>query len=313
METIHVVLASDEKYAQHAGVAIASVLENIKSNNTVVINVIDNELSEKSRNMLRETVEKYNASINFLHDSSGSLDNVYIWCYNMSKVTYYRLLIPNLISEDADKAIYIDSDTIVRQDITELWNTDISQHYIGAVIDSGFEYFPLKEKIRNDLWMPENAPYFNAGVLLINVKKWREDGIVEKILNFLYENPKKTFFLDQDGLNAILWDKWLPLHSKWNVQEYSFNRYYHREMRKSLPQDITEAVEDPAVVHFTTSNKPWKWVCTAHFAEEYYKYIKMTSWSNFRQSKLNILIRYLNRKLTSIKNRFGNRYYEYPG
>ncbi len=312
MEKIHVVLAADEKYVQHMGVTIASILDNVKSNNSVVINVVDNELSEKSCSMLREIVGKYNASISFVHDNSTSLDNLYIWCYNMSKVTYYRLLIPDLIPKEVDKAIYIDSDIVVRHDITELWNTDISEYYAGIVEDLGFEHFHLKTQIRNNLGMPENVPYFNAGVMLINVKKWREDGITEKALEFHSKNPKKIFFLDQDALNAVIWGKWLSLHPKWNVQQYAFHRYYDRNMRKSLSPDFIEAVENPAVVHFTTSNKPWKSTCTAPFAEEYFKYIKMTPWKNCRQSTFNIFIRnmshYFNGTRVLLKN-----HSEFPG
>jgi lipopolysaccharide biosynthesis glycosyltransferase len=312
MATIHVVFAADDKYVQHMGVTILSILRNIKSNNSVVVNVIDNELSVDSCNILREIVEKNNASISFLHDNSGSVDNLYIWCNNMSKVVYYRLLIPNLVSAEVDKVIYLDSDIIVRHDITNLWNTNISEHYIAAVIDSGFEYFSLKTKIRENLGIPENMPYFNSGVQLINVKKWREDGIVEKTIEFISKNPEKIFFLDQDALNSVLWGKWLPLHPKWNVQEFAFKRYYKWKLRKLLTGDFVEAVENPAIVHFTTGNKPWVRSCTVPFAEEYFENLKMTPWNNFKQSKYNIFIRYTSHKLRSIKNTIYIRFFSKP-
>ena len=137
----------------------------------------------------------------------------------------------------------------------------------------------------------------------MNLKKWRQDGeIIDKAIEFKIENPD-THCNDQDALNANLWGKWFSLHPRWNVQTYTFRMCYESQLRRKLPKEFIEAVKNPAIVHYTTNTKPWHYECRVPYVEEYYKYLAMTPWKNYRPARkftdvVNKNIRMIRRRLT---------------
>ena len=120
----------------------------------------------------------------------------------------------------ADKVLYLDGDLLVRDDISSLWKTNISEYYSGAVIA------PLMNSTihgrvdhRIKLGMTPGATYFNAGVLLLNLKKCRKNNVMNKALKFIIENPELISFLEQDGLNVAMSNNCFFLHPRWNVSD----------------------------------------------------------------------------------------------
>lgn len=280
MDIFHVVFATDENYVQHAGVTMLSLLENKKSANPITINIIDDGLTEDSRNKLRKIAIDYRAALSFLYIKTDNLLNILA---GRKRTMFYRLAIPDLLP-DIDKALYLDVDLIVRHDISELWATDISNYYLAAVNDIADK--EDLERLKRDLGIPDSQPYLNSGVLLINNRKWREEQIGEKIVKYVFEH--KPLQEDQDGLNAILWGKWLPLNPKWNIDRQAFRHYCHFSTRAKLPEEVKKAVKDPAIVHFTGPVKPWYYACAVPFAEEYYSYLSLTPWRDYRPKDINL-------------------------
>ncbi|HEX9061627.1 MAG TPA: glycosyltransferase, partial [Clostridia bacterium] len=200
-----------------------------------------------------------------------------------SSATYFRIFVSELLEINIEKVIYLDCDIVVRSDISELWNTDVSRCFLAAVEDCGIEdsgWYAVK--LKKKLGMKRKERYFNAGVLVMNLKKLREDNIPEKIREFLVENAEKVEFADQDGLNAILRSKWLPLSREWNQQVAFCELSYQR---KIIWEDMLIAVKDPKIVHYTTSyyitTKPWNYMDEHPFKKEYYRYLGATPWKNF--------------------------------
>ena len=178
-------------------------------------------------------------------------------------VTYYRLAVGQI---PVSRVLYLDCDIIVRKDIRELFNTDLRGKIIGAVPD----VTPAKN-FSTWLEMP-NIKYFNAGMLVIDVDLWRKNGIEIKLLRFLRENSQKVVFLDQDALNAILWD-YCEIGSKYNF----------------IPL-FSDGI--PSIVHFA-SGKPWFFLSDLPYRAEYIYYINKTSWKNkkFRRFGVGYLAR----------------------
>lgn len=306
MKTIHVVLAADENYVQHMGITILSLLYTIETNNFVAIYVIDDNLSTESRSILRNIVGGYNASISFLYVNNNIVKNLVVR-HHLSRTAYYRLAIADILPVEIDKILYLDCDIIVRHDIAELWDIDISKYYAAAVADLGISGFDKKLHIRKNLGIPIDHPYFNSGVMLLNIRKWREERIGERVIQFIYNNPDKIVFCDQDGLNAVLWNNWLPLDVKWNTQSCLFRMYYKRKERRTLSLDKIDAIKDPHIVHFTEGTKPWHCICAIPYANEYKKYLIMTQWKDYRpsdNSTRNIMTRYRRIMRRRIKNLF---------
>jgi lipopolysaccharide biosynthesis glycosyltransferase len=189
-----------------------------------------------------------------------------------------------------DKVIYIDCDLIIKEDISLLWDIPLNNFMIAAIGDIG-GVFRLEE-----LGMPSSSQYFNSGVMVINLTKWRKQGVTSTILDFLLRNPHKIHFHDQDGLNAILYNDWLALPPNWNMQNNMLDKttsvYFSQK-------ELEEAKRHPSIIHFTGTSKPWEFDNTHPYKKEYYKYLKMTVWFNYKPKKnLKIILKRVVKEIT---------------
>ena len=161
-------------------------------------------------------------------------------------------------------------------------STDISDFIIGAVQNDGLYY-------QQRLGMPEESLFFNSGVMLINLPKWRELNIQQKLINYIDNHFDVMLRNDQDALNAVLHNDWLTLNPQWNTHLYFFTSPHLCRYNQGLLKKI---LKDPAVVHFTTQNKPWFYAVKHPFKGQYYKYLKLTEWKNYKpadKTLINIL------------------------
>jgi lipopolysaccharide biosynthesis glycosyltransferase len=223
---------------------------------------MDGDISEINKSKLERIVKGYNGKVTFLKIDKKIFEN-----FRMNKKlnyitieTYYRIMIPDLLSNDISKALYLDSDIIVESDIDELWNTDITNYYLAAVDE--IQFHRKRSRKLKDLSLPRDSNYFNAGVLLLNLEKWRENEVPKQLIKYIDVNPKKLKFFDQDALNVVLHDKWLPLDPKWNYLVL----YCH----------LKNPLEIPAIIHFAGTEKPWN--AEIPFKENYLKYLRNSLW-----------------------------------
>lgn len=264
---IHVVSVVDDAYVQHLGVAFASMLQHLRPNMKTQIHVIENGLSRDNRNLLKRIVNRYDAELHYWKSNEQIPNNLFI-SGHISKAAYYKLLIPELLKDIAsDRVLYLDCDIVVLDDVSELWNTDMLGHAVAAVRDWGGD-----DRCR-ELQIPDPSLYFNAGMLMLDLKQWRTRNLASQILSFAARNPDHLYFHDQDAMNAILHQEWLPLDAKWN---YQTNMLTHRGFKKMF---------NPVIVHFTGSSKPWHYDNDHPYKLKYYEYIKGTGWHNFRPEK----------------------------
>lgn len=253
MERIHIVAATNNHYAKHLAVMLTSLFENKKSKNPVTIHIIDSDLSDDHKKRLRASMRRFHPEIRFHTVNPQLFQNAKLQ-YHLSKETYYRISIPELLDKGIHKALYLDCDMIVKGDITVLWNTDVEHVELGAV------QIPGRVTRYKELSIPEHMGYFNAGVLLLNLKKWRANRTTDKVLDYIRRNPDKLRFMDQDALNAVLKGKWKKLNPWWNYQ-------VHRHRVQTFK---------PVIIHYTTNRKPWNG--NPYLKEEYVHYLRKTVW-----------------------------------
>ncbi|HEX2926740.1 MAG TPA: glycosyltransferase [Ruminiclostridium sp.] len=290
METVKMVSACDSRYAQHLGVMFTSLLENTSFKKSVEFYVIDGGISEGDKELLSLCTLLHGCKINFI-----SIQPEFYMSFgespSASTATYFRIFVPELLGPDIEKVIYLDCDIVVKKDITELWKVDVSQYFLAAVVDCGIEDSGMYAvKLKRKLGMKRKDCYFNAGVLVMNLSKWREENISRKISEFLVENDGNIEFADQDGLNAILCNRWLQLYPQWNQQVAHCELF---EQGKLTSENSFEAAKDPWIIHYTTSQytgtKPWNYMNMHPYRSEYYRYLDMTPWKNFIPSDRTIL------------------------
>ncbi|MEL7006872.1 MAG: glycosyltransferase family 8 protein, partial [Bacteroidota bacterium] len=197
-----------------------------------------------------------------------------------SIANYFRLLIPDLLPKNLEKVVYLDSDIIVLCSLSELWNVNLNERPLAAVENVGFSD-------HSRLSIPEDRKYFNSGVLVIDVFQWRRKKIHISVLNYIRKNPENILFWDQDGLNALLYDEWVELDLRWNVQHNIILDDEHKDR-------FSETLENPFIIHFTGSGlKPWQHNSKHPFTQKYIEYRKKTPWKRFRPEGGPLSPRYL--------------------
>ena len=210
MNFLPIVFTCDDAYFKYANVVITSIIHNQNRNCRYEINVLSEFISNENMMLARKQLENHsNFTINFVilkdFDSSKFFLNSY-----MSISTYYRFYIPQLFSR-YDRILYLDSDLIVDADISDFASLDFddklaiccpSPFIRNKVLKGDDEKFSLNY-FTHVLKMPDPLQYFNAGVMLYNVKKMNEIDITTKLFEAL-EDIKEPFLQDQDILNSVL-------------------------------------------------------------------------------------------------------------
>ena len=260
---IQVCFSSDDKYSLYLAVAIASILKNAKKTDELSFYILDGGISSANKGKIKSLKKIKNFDIAFINVNDSLFKRFPIGDNYISIQTYYRYIIPQLLP-DIDKILYLDCDVIVKDSLSELYNQDISDYWIAGVEDLG--YFVDRKRLKRET----ESFYINAGIILLNVKKWREDNITEKLFNFTRENAAMLEHKDQDVINMVLNSKSKPLDYRWNVQD-SYHRSYEMANHPNK-QLFIAARNNPGIIHYTSANKPWANLMIP-MAKEYYKYL----------------------------------------
>jgi lipopolysaccharide biosynthesis glycosyltransferase len=261
---IPVLLVADDNFAQHACVTMASILSNTQSDVRFIL--LDTGLSKSSRENVTSFVKGKSSSIDIQPISLDSI-NASTDMKHVNKSTYARIFCTDYVSNDEDRIIYIDADTIFVDDIVKLYKLRINNCVIGAVRDPYSETEVQLDSARK-------GGYFNAGVMLVNTDRWRDLQIKDKCMSAIVEHHAEIVWWDQDVLNSVVSDNWFEVGLKWNVYNILFsNKYLTRSQR--------EAIASPGIIHFNGSIKPWMYKCNHPAKNIYYKYLKETPYRDY--------------------------------
>lgn len=280
----NIICGIDNNYVEQCATMLNSLFHN-SPNSQFKIFILSLDISLHNKNTLSNWILSQNNLVNFIDIKQEQILNCPIKKDDtISAATYLRLLIPQVIPNDIEKALYLDVDLIVSGDIAELFSIDISSYAACAVEDAP-----------NDSFIPEYAKlsnYFNAGVLLLNLKTLRAQKFTDKALDFIFQNTNLLKFHDQDIINAVLKNQILPLPLKWNLLDCFYN-----DCPKIQDERITElnsALKNPGIIHFSGAVKPWHAGCSHKLAHLYKKnkpklklYLKPRKWE-----RLNTFPRY---------------------
>ncbi|WP_010249949.1 glycosyltransferase [Acetivibrio cellulolyticus] len=285
METIKIVSASDDRYVQHLGIMLTSLLMNTDSRESLEFFVIDGGLTDKNKEILASIVGKYGLKMHFLHLNPERYQSFKVMSY-FGQVTFFRIFVTELFDPSVEKIIFLDCDMIIKGDIAELWETDVSGYYAAAGEDVGIENDGLfGTQHKRSLGIKRKSKYFNAGVMVINMTMWRNHNIPGQTSDYLLTHRNEIKFPDQDALNAVLCDKWKLLHPKWN-QVATLQLFYKKKW--VIRDDLLEAVHNPAIIHYSEPSKPWHYMNLHPMKKEYLKYAALSPWKDFIPSDLNL-------------------------
>jgi lipopolysaccharide biosynthesis glycosyltransferase len=281
---------SDKGYARALGVAMYSALTNLAPGLSPEICVLDNGLLESSRARLLKVAAaaRRGSVIHWISIPTDSFRDV-VADSRFPLTTYSRLLIAEVVPSHIRRVVYLDADVLVTRDISPLFTMDLGDSAFGAARDSA-----ITSTIH---WMSgvrdrdHGRPYFNAGVLVIDVARWRSVGIGERALQYASDGETLRW-VDQDALNAVAED-WHELDPHWNVQQ-------GRELSQRLYQEA-------AVVHFV-GGKPWNPELKAPGTLVWVTTLLRSRWYTGREASLWLLSWLASRYwLTTKRRRWGDR------
>ena len=269
-KSLTLVVACDNHYLILLAALIKSIEANLRSGQPIDVYVIEDKLTNANKQKLQDSV---NSNITSLHwqkmeevipagmqlplDKSSYPLNIYM-----------RLFIPYFIPKEVDKVLYLDVDMIVQADITSLFEIDLGNNYIAAVLDPRIITFDNSwGGILNyeELGFSGQTRYFNTGLILMQLKSWREHDLTTKILQCIDANKKYLNYPDQYGLNVALANKWFELSPLWN--HFS----------------TIDTNEKPFLIHFVERKPIYQsYNYNQGFKKTFYHYLHQTEWKNFK-------------------------------
>ena len=262
-EQIHLGFGIDKNFGKFAGITITSLVHNNIGHDLIVHIVYDELLPEDMEKLLQMERLYRNLTLRFYQITSTAGMTFIVPPGHITQAMYYRYLFAELLPPEITKIIYLDADIICKGDILSLWQTDLQGKVLGAVRDWG----EAKSCDRIGL---KNGRYFNSGVLLMNLTKWRQQKLTQQLFQWLEQvGGTKILWGDQDALNGVIDGEFTELPKKYNGIVIN---------NTTLNENL-----ELVIVHYIDYVKPWHiYYVDSNAKELYWQYVKKSLWSDLK-------------------------------
>lgn len=277
-EPIVVALAADANFCKQLAVMIASIA-NLADGQPYDVFILHDGYDSALRSQI-EQVATADLRIQWVVASSDRLIRA-TPPGRLPASALYRLRLEELLPPEVDRVLYLDTDMMVRSSLVPLWATDLGDAPVGAVQDSGMGFtvhLPWRE-----LGLSPRLPYFNSGMLVMPLGRWRDESISKRALELVARFGFSD--ADQGALNALFAGQWCSLDPKWNVQTHHLWAGDDDPMRAMEDPDLLDAaIRDPAIVHFCLGmwKRPWQPESRHRFRYEWFELLDTTPWAGWR-------------------------------
>lgn len=287
---MNILYTTDDAFIPQVAASICSVCVNNKSIKNICFYLMSLNVSQENEEKLQEFVESFSEkdrsrSIVFIElNEIDSYFDYEIDTKGWNPIVLARLLLDNLLPENVRRVLYLDGDTIVRRSLKKLWNTDMGESSIGACVE------PTCSKKRKEKLGLTGCPYYNAGVLLIDMDNWRKYNTGKQILKYYQKNRKSLFANDQDAINGSQrgWIYTLPptynYHNTYDIYLYFFYKQY-LDFSFISKKNLAKIKKNPVIIHYLGEERPWRKGNTHRFKADYEKYLSMTPWKDAPMEK----------------------------
>lgn len=239
------VFAADAAFAAPLATALRSMAESNIQAWPLDIHVINEGMNEATKQRIANSLPENCAEITWHSIDTFTFASQFSTRPGISKMTFARLLLPRFLPTTCTRALYLDSDIIVLDTLEQLWSLDLD----GAIIAAVPDYCLDRGAAKTGADIKTNLPidrYFNAGMIFLDLEKWRTERISERALEYLDHFPTAEY-ADQDALNFVCAGRWKELQQTWNFQ-FDPSQAIAPTVRKS----------NLKIVHFVTNVKPWR-------------------------------------------------------
>lgn len=277
---MNIVYASNDNYARHLGVSIYSLLDKNRNSDYICIYILAVAISEKNKDCLKAIAKVFHRKIIFidledLKDRFGY--DIDTGGFNIS--TMSRLFIGELLPDSVERVIYFDCDTVVVRSLKQMWEADLKGKVLGAVMEP-----TIYKAVKEEIGLADQDPYYNAGVLVVDLLKWREKKVQKQLLDFYKSKDGHLFACDQDAINGALKGQIRPLPPAYNF--FTNYRYFsYKELVALSPKygwisakQFLFAKKHPVVIHYMGDERPWIAGNLNHYRRAYDYYLAKTPW-----------------------------------
>ncbi len=271
-------------FVQVAAVSIVSLMENNKDLDNINFYIVDDGISITNKKKLTHLINSYENTVFYIEapDPSEVFDFPFTSRYQMGH-SYPRMCIGTLLPDEVDKVLCLDSDTLILHSLKELWNLDLGENIMAGVTDC----VNIKA-FKKQFMLQGKDIYCNAGMFLVDLKKWREQGIEDCIKDTIKKNNGNIFFFEQTLMNFACRGKIFKLQPQYNTYTLFFAFSYKNLIKWRNPttfyseEECNVAKNDPYIIHFTRNfymmSRPWVKNCDHPLTNTYIEYKQKTPW-----------------------------------
>ena len=279
---MNVMYASDDNYAWLMGISMISLFENNKATNEICVYLLADKISIENLTLLRDIANEYGREL-VIVDVNDLILPSSLYNSTYPKSAYSRLFAYNLLPNKVEKVIYLDCDIIVVGSLEDLYNRELNDNAFLAVQDF------LSNGYKRKIGLKKKDTYINTGVMVLNLKKFRELPITQRIASFLDKFSAAICHADQDIFNGIFQGEFSVLPPYYNVMTQVNQYSYEQIMRTWRPynyyskEDIEYAKQNPRIYHYTAclnDIRPWFKDSKVKNASEFDKYMRISPWAN---------------------------------
>lgn len=287
---LHILICSDSKYLEYVAVVVASLFDSNKEFEKITIHLFYFGKDDEGQiSLVRKYVPKAKGEV-VVYDVSDLRQwlkaDVPETAGYIAITSYARLFAASILPSDVEKVLYIDCDTVINGSVYGLWQTELCRYAFAAVLD------PLMNlNSKRLIGLSENEEYYNSGVLLINLSKWREFKLQDKFVRYLCAHNGKVYHDDQGVLNAVCHNDILRLSPEYNLTSFYLSHSYKLLARFNTPfysqKEICDAIANPVIIHFTEGFycRPWVENSNHPFAPLFISARAATAWNDIPLSK----------------------------
>ena len=284
---MNIVYASSESYARHTALSMVSLFEANKKAKNLDVYVLSMGITDESRKRMQEMAESYHRKL---------------WCIEIGNVrekfnfdvdargfgvhVMGRLFMGSFLPETVDRVLYLDCDTVVVRPLKKLWGWELQGNVLAAVMEPTI-YKSVKEKIG----LKDTDAYVNAGVLLIDLKQWRDTGVEKRLLEFFKSKGGSLFGCDQDIINGALKGRicYLPPQYNFfpNYRYFSYGElvHYSETYLAVEKEEFLRAKRKPSIIHYAGDERPWVAGNLNHYKKAYEQALSLTPWAGAGKEK----------------------------
>ncbi|MBQ2639507.1 MAG: glycosyltransferase family 8 protein [Bacilli bacterium] len=277
---MNILYTLNDKFVPQVAAGICSICENNKRERNINFYLISDGISNDNKNKLVEFGRTYNRKV--IIKELGDLNKYFDFDFDTlgwNNVILARILMGKLLPKKVERLIYLDGDTIVRSSLKKLWNFNLGDNILGMSIE------PTVDKKRTVDLDLVNRPYYNSGVLLVDLRKWREENCEQTIIEYYKSKQGLLFAADQDAINGALKDKIKTISPKYNFYNifYQYNYKFLSSLcdYKYIPKKtFDEARKNPVIIHYLGEERPWRLGNKHKYRDDYNYYLSITPWKD---------------------------------